>query len=117
VEEGQPPNAIQRIICDPGTRRFEGGCVGLFYTLLSRITTFGNPDDKLSSAIYFTGSNMNTARVLSITKNEKGDTYAMAKRRQLFVQYLQEHKHSLNMTQDEEIKLIQWYNNKIALLD
>ena len=117
VDEGQPPNAIQRIICDPGTRRFEGGCVGLFYTLLSRITTFGNPDDKLSSAIYFTGSNMNTARVLSITKNEKGDTYAMAKQRQLYVKYLQEHKQSLNMTQDEQIKLIQWYNNKIALLD
>ena len=60
---------------------------------------------------------MNTARVLSITKNEKGDIYAMAKQRQLYVKYLQEHKQSLNMTQDEQMHLIQWYNNKVALLD
>ena len=50
-------------------------------------------------------------------KSEKGDTYAMAKQRQIYVKYLQEHKQSLNMTQDEQIKLIQWYNNKVASLD
>ena len=32
---GQAPNAIQKLVCDPGTRRFEGNCVGLFYTILS----------------------------------------------------------------------------------
>lgn len=36
VGVGQTPNAIQKLICEPGTRRFEGNCVGLFYTLLSR---------------------------------------------------------------------------------
>ena len=61
---GQTPNAIQKLVCDPGTRKFEGICVGLFYTLLSRVTTLGNPLDIMSSAIYFTGRNMNTDRVL-----------------------------------------------------
>jgi hypothetical protein len=35
VETGQAPNAIQKLVCDPGTRRFEGNCVGVFYTILS----------------------------------------------------------------------------------
>ena len=55
VEIEQTPNAIQTLVCEPGTRRFEGNCVGLFYTILSRVSTLGNPDDKFSSAIYFTG--------------------------------------------------------------
>ena len=114
VEEGQPPNAIQKIICDPGTRRFEGICVGLFYTLLSRITTFGDPNDKLSSAIYFTGSNMNTARVLNITRNEKGDMYAMAKRRQLYVEYLHQYKHGLDMNENEQVELLEWCKHMMA---
>jgi hypothetical protein len=37
-----PENAIQKIIVDPGTRKFEGVNVGLFYQLLSRATTIGN---------------------------------------------------------------------------
>ena len=40
VEPGQTPNVIQKLVCDPGTRRSEGNCIGLFYTLLSRVTTF-----------------------------------------------------------------------------
>src|SRR5688500_19562494 len=81
---GQAPNAIKKLVCDPGTRRFEGTCVGLFYTILSRVTTFGDPLDKFSSAIYFTGINMNKARVLNIIMSEKNQMYAMAKRRQLY---------------------------------
>ena len=42
VKEGQTPNATQYIIVDPGERSFEGNNPGLFYTILSRITTFGN---------------------------------------------------------------------------
>src|SRR6476620_3397529 len=85
VEAGQAPNAVQKLVCDPGTRKFEGLCVGLFYTLLSRDTTFGNPLDKFSSAIYFTGTNMDTQRVLNITSNEKGNMYAMAQNREQYV--------------------------------
>lgn len=111
---GQTPNTIQKLVCNPGTRRFEGTCIGLFYTLLSRVTTFGDPTDKFSSAIYFTGSNMNTERVLNITLNEKGQIYAMAKRRQLYVDYLQQHQHDMKMSTDDQIDIFEWTKTKMT---
>jgi hypothetical protein len=114
---GQTPNAIQKLVCDPGTRRFEGNCVGLYYTLLSRITTFGDPGDKLSSAIYFTGCNMNTDRVLNITKNEKGQMYAMAQRRQLYVEYLLQHEHNGKMSAHDQSEILKWAKTKMTRQD
>ena len=114
VEIGQAPNAIQKLVCEPGTRRFEGTCVGLFYTILSRVTTFGNPDNKFSSAIYFTGTNMNTKRVLNIIKNEKGQLYAMANRRQQYVDYLHDHKHDSQMSSNDQIKILEWIKTKMT---
>ena len=105
---GQAPNAIQKLVCDPGTRRFEGICVGLFYTLLSRVTTLGDPLDKLSSTIYFTGRNMSTDRVLKITLNEKGHKYAMAQRKEQYVNYLQQHEHNGNMNTNDQNKILEW---------
>ena len=74
VEKGQPTNAVQRIICDPGDRTMEGNNPGLFYVLLSRATTLGN-GGHLDSAIYFTGVNMSKHRVLNLRLNTKGNTY------------------------------------------
>jgi hypothetical protein len=116
VEPGQSPNAVQKLICDPGTRRFEGNCIGLFYTLLSRITTFGNPLDKFSSAIYFTGTNMNTERVLNITQNEKGHMYAMAEKREKYVSYLQKHEHGSKMSMNEQNKILDWVKRQMISL-
>ena len=112
VEIGQAPNTIQKLVCEPGTRRFEGNCVGLFYTILSRVTTFGNPLDKFSSAIYFTGTNMNTKRVLNITMNEKGQLYAMAQRRKQYVTYLQEHERDSQMSPNDQIRLLEWIKKR-----
>ena len=95
-------------MCDPGTRRSEGGWIGLFYTILSRVTTFGNSLYKFSSAIYFTGRNMNTERVLNITLNEKGQMYAMAQRRQLYVKYLQQHEHDSKMSARDQNEILEW---------
>ena len=116
VEPGQTPNAVQKLICDPGTRRFEGNCIGLFYTLLSRITTFGNPLDKFSSAIYFTGTNMNTERVLNITMNEKGHMYAMTEKREKYVSYLQKHEHSSKMSMNEQNRILDWVKRQMISL-
>ena len=113
VEQGQAPNAIQRLVCDPGTRRFEGNCVGLFYTLLSRVTTFGNPHDKFSSAIYFTGTNMNKDRIQNITLNEKGQMYAMAAKRKLYAAYLQQHNHNSKMSLCKQKEVLEWVKTKI----
>ena len=113
VEPGQAPNAVQKLVCDPGTRRFEGNCIGLFYTLLSRVTTFGNPLDKFSSAIYFTGTNMNMNRVLNITLTEKGHMYAMAEKRKQYVSYLQQHEHDAQMSKIDQMRIIEWTKTRI----
>jgi hypothetical protein len=81
------------------------------------VTTFGNPDDKFSSAIYFSGSNMNTKRVLNITQNEKGEMYAMAERRKLYVRYLHQHKHNSQMGTNEENKILEWSKARMSSSD
>jgi len=104
----QPPNSVSCIICDPGTRRFESLCVGLFYTLLSRITSLGNDDDKFSSAIYFTGDNMTPARILDITHNQKGELYHNAFLRHRFVSYLKTHMHTSRFTTIQQQQIFDW---------
>lgn len=64
VDEGQPPNSVDRIIVEPGTRSFDGNNPGTLYMGTSRATTTGT--GQLDSAIYFTGPNMNRARVMDI---------------------------------------------------
>ena len=95
VDEGKPPNAVKRIICDPGTRAFEGINPGLFYTILSRATTLGDYNSSLSpqqrfknSAIYFIGDNMNQHRITDITMQKNNVEYKMVQRRKRWVNYL-----------------------------
>lgn len=96
VDEGKPPNAVQqRIICDPGTRAFEGNNPGLFYTILSRATTVGDYDTTLppsqhfkDSAIYFLGDNMNQTRIHNITMQKGNIPYKMVQKRTPWVNYL-----------------------------
>jgi hypothetical protein len=38
---GKPPNAVQTLVVDPGSRNFEGINVGLFYSIATRATTVG----------------------------------------------------------------------------
>ena len=65
---GRPENIFLHIVADPGTRKFESGTDGLFYTLLSRVTTIGDMKDPTTSAIAFTGSNMNVNRIKKSTE-------------------------------------------------
>ena len=51
-QPGQPKNMIQSIVVDPGTRSFEATSPGLFYSVLSRVTTLGDPNDITTSAIF-----------------------------------------------------------------
>ena len=59
---------------------------------------------------------MNKERVLDITTNEKGNMYAMAERRELYVSYLHEHehKHKSRLKNDDQTKILEWVNSKIA---
>lgn len=91
VPPGRPPNPIKKIIVDPGDRGFEGKNVGLFYQLLSRATTIGVPHDKLSSAIYFDGSNFNRKRFENLTMKNEKEMYKMAMLRKTWVSYLRKY--------------------------
>ena len=69
------------MICDPGTRTFEGSNVGLFYTALSRATTGGRWPGDPASAIFFTGENMTEWRVTNLDMRQDGKWFAQAERR------------------------------------
>ena len=69
---GQPDNTFHRIIADSGTRKLESMMPGLFYTLLSLATTLGEPGKPETSAILFSGINMNADRIKNITRTEGG---------------------------------------------
>lgn len=73
VDAGQPTNAVDRIIVEPGTRTFEGNNPGILYMAASRATTMGTAFEdndakstSTDSAIYFTGPNMNRGRIVDI---------------------------------------------------
>ena len=87
TREGQPPNAAQYIIVDPGERAFEGTNPGLFYTILSRITTFGNKAKNIKSEINFTGKNMNKHRISFLALDAKNKPYKKAQKRYRWVEY------------------------------
>ena len=55
---GRPDNAFEKIVGEPGTKQFKSINPGLFYTLLSRATTFGEEKTRNISNI-FKGTNMN----------------------------------------------------------
>ena len=76
---GRPDNAFERIVRDPETRQFESINPGLFYTLLSRATIFGEEKKPETSAIFFKGTNMNIERVKDITKCKNGKLYKKSK--------------------------------------
>jgi hypothetical protein len=64
---GRPENPIQRIVLEPGDRKFEGNNVGLFYTAMSRATTIGNTGDRISSAVYFDSPHFSIERFTNLT--------------------------------------------------
>ena len=106
VSQNQAPNAIGRIICDPGTKRFEGQNPGLLYTILSRATTLG--EDKMSSAVYFTGNNATKARFQNITQGIHGTTYKKVILRERWMAVLKKGIRQDNMTVKEQQQLIKW---------
>jgi hypothetical protein len=60
----------ESIICDPDSLEAEVRATGIFYTALSRATTFGD-EDGLNSAIYFMGPDLTTARIQELTKSSR----------------------------------------------
>lgn len=109
VPPGRPENAIQKIIVDPGTRSFEGQNVGLFYQLLSRATTIGSRNDKMSSAIYFDGQNFSRKRFQNLAMKNEKEMYKKAVLRKEWVDYLRSNEVRKGLWNDEQMEeLFQW---------
>ena len=107
VDEGQPKNAVDCVVYEPGTKRFEGSNPGLLYMGVSRATTVGT--GALDSAIYFTGTNMNRHRVMNLTKQRDGaTTYKKVTLRDAWVKRLDENTTELSYTNEEKNDLLKW---------
>ena len=83
MSHGQQPNAVDRVIVDPGDKGVEGKSPGLLcMAAVSRATTIGDASNNSSeqrgrrqdSAIYFTGHNMTRNRVLNLTLKKMGQS-------------------------------------------
>jgi hypothetical protein len=114
VDQGQPKNAVDRVIADPGTRTFEGNSPGTAYMLCSRATTIGRLEDRRDSALYFTGPNANRYRFLNL-KHQKapgaGGTPKMYKKvelREKWVEKLESNTYREDFTESEIKEVLDW---------
>lgn len=109
VAEGQQRNPVQRIVVDPGDRKFEGINPGLMYTILSRATTMGDPNNVLSSAIFFDGTNINPERFQNIAFSlKKGRKYEKVVLRDKWVRYLKQHRVQSNLSDTQIQSIFNW---------
>lgn len=113
----RPQNAIQRIICDIGPKSFEGQNPGLFYTLLSRATTLGL-DNRMNSAVYFTGTDFDRERLMNLTRTTRGQLYKGVELREAWVKRLNKNTKKCSLTQAKIIQLTDWaMHTKISTTD
>lgn len=108
TKEGQPANDFEHIIADPGTPSFEGKNPGLFYSLLGRATTLGESTDRLKSAIFFQGENMNPSRVLNLTSDAKGNQFKRVMKRAKWMKRIERNTVQCDMTTAEKNNILQW---------
>ena len=111
TEPGKPnTHMYQHIICDPHDRDVESTQTGMLYTAVSRGTTLGD-DNGLNSAIYFTGSNINPDRIQKLTRCRKqNNEYTKVKKRRIWVQYLEQHTVTPDISQKGLQKISKTFN-------
>ena len=84
-----PNYPIKKIIADPGSLDFEKINPGIFYTLLSRVSTIGSSARACKdSALYFIGCNMSEHRVTKLCINKDGTRTLTVQKRDAWVAYL-----------------------------
>ena len=105
VGKGHP---IPAIVVQPGSRRFEGNCPGLFYVFLSRATDIGTADDRSSSAIFFHTSDMNEDRVTDLLIGADGKEYQKVKKRKIWAEHLESNEYKPTITKKRKKRLIKW---------
>ena len=102
MSHGQQPNAVDRVIVDPGDKGMEGKNPGLLYmAAVSRATTIVGDDAsnnsseqqrgrRQDSAIYFTGHNMTRNRVLNLTLKKDGSEHQRVQLRRKWASRVEE---------------------------
>jgi hypothetical protein len=125
VDPGRPPNPVERIICDPGTRQFEGKKPGIFFTIVSRATTAGVEENgkRIGSAFYFHdfgfGNVMTPQRVhnLRYSPSKKRD-YVAIERRDRWVNRLTTNTVHPRLSEEQIVEIFQWANaTKVSVED
>lgn len=118
VNQGQQPNAVDRVVIDPGDKKFEGNNPGLLYMAVSRATTLGEKSSvlpvpkRLDSAIYFTGHNMTRHRVLNLTLKKTGEEYKKVKLRKKWVARLENNTETMQLAPgDTPESVLEWCKN------
>jgi hypothetical protein len=120
-EQGKPPNDVERIILDPGSRAFEArGKTGISYCMLSRGTTIGSLDlhgKRMNSAIYFHDFGLGIAgTALSATRlaelrgpvGNPDKAYSAIIHRDRWVDHLQSNAHQSGVAEHEIELLFEW---------
>jgi hypothetical protein len=111
VAHGQQQNPIQRLVIDLGTRQFEGNNPGLTYTALSRATTLGDPDDIMTSALYFDGT-LTPDRLTNITtRMDNKGLYKKVLLRHQWVKHIEKNRLTLDFPSLETTTLFNWANS------
>ena len=105
-----PGHVIPCIIIQPGSSKMEKLCPGLLYMLLSRGSTIGTPECRLTSSIFFIGDELTKDRIQNLTTTCKGETCLKIKRRTKWVNFLKKNKAKLSISKKERLDLINWAN-------
>ena len=107
VDKKQPKSAVDRIVFDPGNKQFEGNNPGTLYMGASRATTAGTGNR--DSALYFSGQNMNTFRVINLRLQRDGKTpYKKVRLRDKWVKRLEENTITPKWTESQKKELKAW---------
>ena len=73
----------------------------------------GMPMDKMSSAIYFTGTNMTPERVMNITSGAQNRQFKRPRLRNAWVKLLNSNTHDSNLTLAEQDEILRWADSTI----
>ena len=90
-QEAGPGKPIEKLIVNPGSKRFETLNTGTLNCCITRATTLHGADNG-DSALYFNGPHIKHARFHNMTHSTKGMMYEKVELRNNWVQYLNRQK-------------------------
>ena len=112
TRHGSPDNPILCIICDPGSKAFEGSkAIGMLYTTISRATQLSQNGDITSSAIYFNGQDMVFGRVANLFHGKDGKPFKKVTARAKWVTFLDSNLGGSQFTAERKNQITSWVHS------